>query len=120
MNFDDTFVHSGGRTSREQFVPAILVLVAVLAFYAFLVTGRTAQWCMLVLVFPAFVLHARRLHDMGRSAWLLAVPTIIAVAAFAIWLKIFSLGTAIDTFVGIAALVLFAGVALWGCVAKPK
>jgi uncharacterized membrane protein YhaH (DUF805 family) len=95
------------------------VLVAALAFYAFLVTGRTAQWCMLVLVFPAFVLHARRLHDMGRSAWLLAVPTIVAVAAFAIWLQIFSLG-AINTFVYIGALVLFAACALWGCAGRSQ
>jgi len=120
MNFDDTFVHSSGRTSREQFIPALIVLVAVLAFYAFLVTGRTAQFCMLVLVFPAFVLHARRLHDMGRTAWLLAVPTIIAVAAFAIWLQIFSLGAQINTLVYIVALGLFAAFALWGCVAQGK
>ena len=120
MNFDDTFVHYSGRTSREQFIPALIVLVAVLAFYAFLVTGRTAQWCMLVLVFPAFVLHARRLHDMGRSAWLLAAPTIIVVAAFAIWLKIFSLGASMDTFVSMAALVLFVACALWGSVGKTR
>jgi uncharacterized membrane protein YhaH (DUF805 family) len=120
MNFDDTFVYPNGRTSREHFVPALIVLVAALAFYAFLVTGRTAQWCMLVLVFPAFVLHARRLHDMGRSAWLLAIPTIIAVAAFAIWLQIFSLGAQLDTVVYGAALVLFAAFALWGCVGKQK
>ena len=120
MNFDDMFVHFSGRTSRDQFIPALVVLLAVLAFYAFLVTGRTAEWCMLVLVFPAFVLHSRRLHDMGRSAWLLAVPTAVAVAAFAIWLKIFSLGPSMDTFVSMAALVLFAACALWGCVGKTK
>jgi uncharacterized membrane protein YhaH (DUF805 family) len=120
MNFDDTFVHANGRTSREHFIPALVVLVAVLAFYAFLVTGRTAQFCMLVLVFPAFVLHARRLHDMGRSAWLLLVPTIIVVAAFAIWLQMFSLGASINSVVCVAALVLFAAFAFWGCVGKAK
>ncbi len=65
----------GGRTSRGQFVPALLTLLAVVVFYVFLVKGRTAQWCMLVLLFPAIVLHARRLHDMGSSRLAAARPS---------------------------------------------
>lgn len=62
-------------------------------------TGRTAQWCLLVLLFPAVVLHARRLHDMGRTAWL----------------QFASPGTQLEAVVPIAALVASAGLALWGC-----
>ena len=116
MNFDTLFVNPKGRTSRGQFVPALITLLAVVLFYAFLVTGRTATWCLLVLVFPAFILHARRLHDMGRTAWLLIVPVVLMIGAFAIWLKLMSFGARVDGVLPIAALVVSAGFALWGCI----
>lgn len=116
MNFDTLFVNPNGRTSRSQFVPALITLLAVVVFYAFLVTGRTATWCLLVLVFPAFILHARRLHDMGRTAWLLLVPVVLMLGAFGIWLKLLSFGAQLDAVVPIAALVVSAGFALWGCI----
>jgi uncharacterized membrane protein YhaH (DUF805 family) len=115
MSFDTLFVNPKGRTSRGQFVPALITLVLVVVFYAFLVKGRTAQWCQLVLVFPAVVLHARRLHDMGHGAWLLLAPTILVVVAIAIWLGIVSLGAQLDAAVPLTALVVSAGFALWGC-----
>lgn len=118
MNFESLFVNPNGRTSRGQFVAALITLLAVVAFYQFLVTGRTAQFCLLVLVFPGVILHARRLHDMGRAAWLLFVPAVLMVAAFAIWLKYVSLGAQLDTAVPLAALVVSVGFALWGCMAR--
>ena len=33
------------------------------------------------LLYPAFVLFARRLHDMGQTAWLTVVPGVIVGAA---------------------------------------
>ncbi|HWG31386.1 MAG TPA: DUF805 domain-containing protein [Steroidobacteraceae bacterium] len=117
-SFDSMFVSPKGRASRGQFVPALITLVAVILFYAFLVTGRTAQWCLLMLLFPGVILHARRLHDMGHSAWLLAVPAVLMVAAFAIWLHILSLGTQLDAAVPVVALVVSAGFALWGCIGR--
>jgi len=118
MNFESLFVNPSGRTSRAHFVAALIVLVAVVAFYAFLVTGRTATWCLLVMVFPGFVLHARRLHDMGRTAWLLAVPVALMLVAFGIWLRLVRLGGQLDSIVPIVAVVVAAGFALWGCLAK--
>ena len=109
MNFESLFVNPNGRTSRGQFVAALITLLAVVAFYAFLVTGRTAQFCLLVLVFPAVILHARRLHDMGHAAWLLLAPAILMIAAFAIWL---------DSAVPLVALAVSAGFALWGCIGR--
>ena len=94
-------------------------LLAVVAFYQFQVTGRTAQFCMLVLLYPAFVLHARRLHDMGQSAWLLLVPILLMIAAFAIWLKYWSPGAQVTAAVPMIALVVAAGFALWGCIGNP-
>ena len=118
MNFESLFVNPNGRTSRGQFVPALITLLAVVVFYQFLVTGRTAQWCLLVLVFPGIVLHARRLHDMGYTAWLLLVPGVLMVAAFAIWLHIVSLGAQLDAAVPLVALAVSVAFALWGCIGR--
>lgn len=117
-SFDSLFVSPKGRASRDQFVPALITLVAVILFYAYLVTGRTAVWCLLMLLFPGAVLHARRLHDMGRSAWLLLVPVALMVVAFAIWLHILSLGARLDAALPAIALLVCAGVALWCCIGK--
>jgi len=117
-SFDSLFVSPKGRASRDQFVPALITLVAVILFYGYLVTGRTAVWCLLMLLFPGVVLHARRLHDMGRSAWLLLVPVVLMVVAFAIWLHILSFGTRLDAALPVIALVVCAGVALWCCIGK--
>ncbi|MGC1459301.1 MAG: DUF805 domain-containing protein, partial [Steroidobacteraceae bacterium] len=78
--------------------------------------GLTAHWCMLMLVFPGVVLHARRLHDMGHSAWLVLVPGVLAVVAFAGWLHVITLSAPLNTAVPLAALVVTAAFALWGCV----
>jgi uncharacterized membrane protein YhaH (DUF805 family) len=118
MSFDSLFVNPRGRTSRGQFVAALITLVAVIAFYALLVTGRSGQWSLLVLVIPAVVLHARRLHDMGHTAWLLLVPAVLTVAAFAIWLRVVSLGAQLDSAVPLAAFVVAAGFAVWGCMGR--
>jgi uncharacterized membrane protein YhaH (DUF805 family) len=118
MIFESLFVNPNGRTSRGEFIPALITLLAVVVFYVFLVTGRTAQWCLLVLLFPAVILHVRRLHDMGRTAWLLLAPAILMLAAFAIWLDIVSLGARFDATVPLIALAVSAGFALWGCIGR--
>ena len=120
MTFESLFVNPNGRTSRGQFVPALITLLAVVAFYALLVGGRTGQWSLLVLVFPAFILHARRLRDMGHAPWLLIIPTALMVATFAIWLGIVSLGAQLEAVLPVTALAVVAGFALWGCVGKTQ
>jgi uncharacterized membrane protein YhaH (DUF805 family) len=118
MNFESLFVNPKGRTSRASFVPALIVMLAVVAFYALLVGGRTGQFCLLVLVIPGVVLHARRLHDMGYTAWLLVAPAALMITAFAIWLKYASFGARLDSVVPMIALVVAAAFALWGCLGK--
>jgi uncharacterized membrane protein YhaH (DUF805 family) len=118
MNFETTFVNPQGRASRSQFVPALITVLAVALFYAFIVTGRNATWCVVFLLYPGFVLHARRLHDMGHNAWLLLVPVALMLVAFAIWLKLVSLGAQLDGIVPKVALGVAAAFALWGCIGK--
>ncbi|MDT8397875.1 MAG: DUF805 domain-containing protein [Pseudomonadales bacterium] len=116
MSYDALFVNPTGRTSRAQFVPALITLLAVLAFYAFLVTGRTGQFCLLVLMYPAFVLLARRVRDMGYSAWLVLVPLVLMLATFAIQLGYLDLSDTLDGALLWIALTVSAAFALWGCV----
>jgi uncharacterized membrane protein YhaH (DUF805 family) len=113
--FESLFVRLGGRTSRDQFVPALITLLAVAGFYIYVVTGRTAQWCLLVLLFPAVVLLARRLRDMGRPVWLLVVPAGLMVAAFGVWLRFLDAGTSIASILPSTALAAWAAFVLWGC-----
>ena len=75
MHYEALFVNPAGRASRAEYIPALISLAAALLFFAYLVTGRTAHFCMLVLMYPAFVLLAQRVRDMGYSAWLvMAAP----------------------------------------------
>jgi uncharacterized membrane protein YhaH (DUF805 family) len=114
-SFSFLFVNPNGRTARGQFAAALLTLLAVAAFYAFLVKGATAHWAMLMLVYPGVVLHARRLHDMGRSAWPVLVPALLTLVAFTNWLGIVRFGAPLNAALGPAALAVCAAFALWGC-----
>ncbi|HTR01234.1 MAG TPA: DUF805 domain-containing protein [Candidatus Acidoferrum sp.] len=116
MNFDALFVNPNGRTARAEFIPALLVLIAALAFYAFLVTGRTAHFCMLVLMYPTFVLLTRRVRDMGQAPALVIAPLVITLVAYTTKLGYASLGSGIDPALPWAALVVTAAFAVWGCV----
>jgi len=117
-SFDSLFVNPNGRTSRGGFVGALVPLLAAAALYFFLVKGRNGEWVLLMLLFPATVLHARRLHDMGHTAWLMLIPGVLTVAAFAIWLRFVSLGAQLDAAMPLAAIAVFAGFALWGCIGR--
>ena len=120
MNYETLFVNLNGRTSRAQFMPAMATVIAVMAFYAFVVSGRTAQFCMVVLLYPAFVLLARRLRDMGYTAWLVLAPLVLVLAAYAIQLGYFSMGDAIDAALPWAALVFSTALILWACLSRAK
>jgi uncharacterized membrane protein YhaH (DUF805 family) len=118
MSFDSLFADPRGRTGRGPFLGALMVLLAAAAFYVLLTRGRNSEWVLMTLLFPAFVLHARRLHDMGRTAWLLLVPLAVALAAFAVWLRLVSFGAGLDGLLAPAAAVLGAAFALWGLIGQ--
>jgi uncharacterized membrane protein YhaH (DUF805 family) len=117
MNYQSLFANPAGRTSRGRFVGALIVLLLVAAFYYFLVkAGRNGEWVLFTLLYPAFVLHARRLHDMGRTAWLLIIPG--ALFAAAIWLLMISGDARLGGPVTLSALAVSAAAALWGLIGK--
>ena len=129
MTFQSLFASPMGRTARGPFVGALIVLLLAAAFYAFLVhAGRNGEWVLVTLLYPAIVLHARRLHDMGKTAWLLAVPG--ALFAASIWFTLIqpdpqlsspvtlpALGISANP-VTLAALGVSVVFALWGLVGK--
>jgi uncharacterized membrane protein YhaH (DUF805 family)/uncharacterized membrane protein YphA (DoxX/SURF4 family) len=115
------FVYPNGRTSRGHFLTALLPLALAILWYAN--KGPAVDyvpWGVLVLLYPAVVLHVRRLHDMGRTGWLVLIPAALTVAAMGIWANRISLGTQLDAAVPLVALVVFTGFALWGCIARGK
>jgi uncharacterized membrane protein YhaH (DUF805 family)/uncharacterized membrane protein YphA (DoxX/SURF4 family) len=118
--WDTLFVHSKGRSPREHFIPALIPLAIVVWWYAQASPNVYPQWSLLVLLFPASVLLARRLHDMGYSGWLLLVPAVLTVAAMMVWDHRLDLGAQLNFALPLAALIVFVGLALWGCIAKGK
>jgi uncharacterized membrane protein YhaH (DUF805 family) len=115
-NFDALYMNPGERTARGDFIGALVPLLAVFALYYFVVTSRNGQWCEVVLIYPAIVLHARRLHDMGRSAWPLLVPAALLVATA--WLHLYVPGARAIDVVTLAAVVASAAFIVWGLIGK--
>jgi uncharacterized membrane protein YhaH (DUF805 family) len=118
MNYDTLFVDFGGRTPRSQFVGALITLLAVFAFYHFLVPGRNSQWCQLTLIFPAVVLLARRLHDMGWSAWPVVLPAGLIVATA--WLYLFVPEAEVKGMVSVATVIVCAAFGVWALAGKSQ
>ncbi len=116
VNYDTLFANPDGRTSRRPFIAALIVLVAVAAFYAVVLKGlEGGGWILVPLLFPAFVLHARRLHDLGKTAWLVVAPG--ALVGAAIWPHTVSRG-AFEVPLAVIAFAVYVCFALWCCVGK--
>lgn len=120
MNYDALFVNPIGRTVRADYVPALLTVLAAIAFFGYFVGGRTAHFCMLVLMYPAFVLLARRLQDIGVSGWLVLLPLAPTKLGFAVVLGYISLGSTLDAAMPWVALAIAAAFAVWGAVGQGK
>ena len=74
----DAFLNPAGRTGRGGFWLAVIGLwgLAVLLAGIPVVGG----FLVLALAWPMWVVHVRRLHDMGRSAWWTLIPIVIGAA----------------------------------------
>jgi len=118
-SFNSLFVHAKGRTSRGHFVGALLPLALAVLWYANKGPAVDyASWGVLCLLYPAVVLHVRRLHDMGRTGWWMLVPAVLTVLAMLIWAHRISLGAQLDAAIPLVALAVFIAFALWGCIAR--
>jgi putative oxidoreductase len=119
-SYDGLFVDPKGRTSRAPFLPALIVVVAAILFYGYVVTGRTAEFCMLVLLYPLFTLLTRRIRDMGQSPWLVLAPLVLMLVTLGFRLDYLDLGAATDTALTWIAVAVTAAFAVWGSASKGK
>jgi len=120
-SYNTLFVRARGRTGRSTFAAALLPLALIVLWYTY--RGAAiyyAPWGVLVLLYPAVVLHVRRLHDMGRSGWWMLLPSALTIVAMGIWANRLSLGASLDAALPPAALVVFVAFALWGCLGKGR
>jgi uncharacterized membrane protein YhaH (DUF805 family) len=116
MNFEALYANPAGATPKAAYTAAVIVLLAVVAFYYFLVPGRTGAFALLMLLYPGLVLQARRLHAMGRSGWLVLIPgAAIAVAA---WLHLYPLASAPIGAITWVAIGLSIAFVAWGLLGK--
>ena len=118
MHYETLFADPSGRLPQRAFAGALFTLLAAFFFYYLLVWGGSGRWGMLVLLYPATVLHARRLRDMRRPVWLLALPVALILAAF--WLRENRPGTATQLDLHVAAFAVAAAFALWGLLGKAR
>jgi hypothetical protein len=118
--FGSVYVNAGERIARAPYIAALITLLAAVIFYAYLVTGRTALYCILVLMIPGVILLVGRMRDMGRSIALIILPTSLLLAAFGLWLKLVEPVDAQGQALPGTALVVVAFFALWGCLAPAR
>lgn len=91
--FDEILVNMRGRTSKTDYIPALVTVLAVIAFYYFIVGGGSGDFSMLVLMYPLFILLTRRFNDTDATSWMVLAPLAIMLVAFAIKLDYLSLGS---------------------------
>ena len=113
--YDTVFAWAGGRTARLDALKAMIPLILAAAFYTFIAkSGRNGEWVLATLLYPGFVLVARRLHDMGWSAWLLVAPAVLD--AVALWVHFFTPSAAYAAPAVYAATVISAAFLIWALI----
>jgi uncharacterized membrane protein YhaH (DUF805 family) len=79
MDWRSLFLTAEGRIGRRDFwIGFAMVMGATLVLNMIPVLGQIIG---LLLLWPQICLHAKRLHDMGRTAWLMVFPFAIATGA---------------------------------------
>lgn len=120
MNYDALYVNPNGTTPRSHYIPAMITVLAVIAFYALIVPSLLAIFVILTLLYPAFVLLARRVRDIGYPVWLVLVPLVLMLATFANQVGYVGLGDGIASVLRWVAYAVFAAFIVWGCLSPTK
>lgn len=82
MDWKALFLSAEGRINRQTFwVGIAATFVASMVAGALPLIGGLVK---LALLWPQVCLNAKRLHDMGRTGWLMLVPVAVAVAAMSL------------------------------------
>jgi hypothetical protein len=118
--YDALFVNNVGTTAKTDFLPSLVALLVTIVFFDYLVGGRTADFCMLVLMYPLFTLLIRRFRDMGQHVWLLSAPLLLVLLHFDVRLGYLNLGETGSAITLWVALVITAAFIAWGAVGNSR
>ncbi len=91
MNWQTLFLSPEGRIGQKDYWTGVLVLFVV--WLASNILHVLAPIIWLLLVFPWVCVFAKRLHDFGRSGWLILVPA--AFGLIAVGVAIISVGMSV-------------------------
>lgn len=72
------FLDMNGRIGRIQFWIGFGIIIAVSLVLQ--IVPIIGQLLGLLLIWPQVAVHAKRLHDMGRTAWLMVIPLVVTIA----------------------------------------
>jgi uncharacterized membrane protein YhaH (DUF805 family) len=78
MDWGSLFLSTRGRISRRAFWIGFAITMAISVLCNLI--PRVGPFLGLVTIWPMVAIHAKRLHDMGRSAWLLLAPAALSLA----------------------------------------
>jgi uncharacterized membrane protein YhaH (DUF805 family) len=82
MDWGSLFLSTRGRTRRRDFWIGFAIVMAVSVLCNLIAV--VGPFLGLATLWPMVAVHAKRLHDMGRSAWLLLAPAAVSVATMAV------------------------------------
>ncbi len=83
MDWRALLLSPNGRIRRGEFWTGFALVMATSAAVNLFQSG-VSHVLGLVLLWPQVCIHAKRLHDIGRSAWLLLVPFSVSLIALAV------------------------------------
>ena len=90
MNWQTLLLSPEGRISQKDFWIGVLVLVCLWLVSHFLHVLAPLIW--LLLVYPWVCIYAKRLHDFGKSGWLVLLPIVVGIGALCLGLLFGGLG----------------------------
>lgn len=79
MDWRTLLLSPEGRINRQTFWFAFLLVMV--SSFVLNVVPVIGQIIGLLLLWPQVCIHAKRLHDMGRTAWLMLIPAAVTLAA---------------------------------------
>lgn len=80
IDWKSLFLSFDGRIGRIHFWLGFALLFGVSFVLQFI--PIIGQLLGLLLLWPQVAIHAKRLHDIGRTAWLMLVPFLVTVVCF--------------------------------------